>query len=93
MSHPGGNTLRTALIAVAAAAVFILGCGLFTLHVYVRAVPLTSRGQRCSAVPLGMSASVNRSLEAWSWGGSIARMLEDAGEAGANNAGHCAQHR
>ena len=45
---------------------------------YVRAVPLTSRGQRCSAVPLCMSASVNRSLEAW-WGGSIARMLEDAG--------------
>ena len=26
-----------------------------------------------------MSDSVNRSLEAWSWGGSIARMLEDAG--------------
>ena len=36
MSHQGGNTLRTALIAVAAAAVFILGCGLFTLHVLAR---------------------------------------------------------
>ena len=36
MSHQGGNTLRTALIAVAAAAVFILGCGLFTLHVRAR---------------------------------------------------------
>jgi len=78
MSHQGGNTLRTALIAVAAAAVFILGCGLFTLHVRARsAAHIAWAEMQCS--------TSGHECQCESQSGSVmgrehcVRMLEDAG--------------